>query len=65
MFQTREMQESDWQQVKVINQLGMDTNIATFQRECPPHEEFDRSHLNECRLVAVDGDAAIGWRTPS
>jgi phosphinothricin acetyltransferase len=51
--------------VKEINQLGMDTNIATFQRECPPHEEFDRSHLNECRLVAVDGDTAIGWRTPS
>lgn len=61
MFQIREMQEIDWEQVKEIYRQGMDTNMATFQTECPPYEEFDRSHRKDCRFVAVDGDTVVGW----
>ena len=61
LYRVREMQESDWDQVKDIYQQGMDTNQATFQTECPSYEEFDRSHMEHCRLVAVDEDIVIGW----
>lgn len=57
----REMRETDWDQVKEIYQQGMDTNLATFQTECPSYEEFDKSHLEDCRFVAVDGDIVVGW----
>lgn len=55
MYRVREMQESDWEQIKNIYEQGIDTNIATFQTKSPPYEEFDRSYQKECRLVAADG----------
>lgn len=61
VYPIREMRETDWDQVKEIYQQGMDTNLATFQTECPSYEEFDQSHLEECRFVAVDGDTIAGW----
>lgn len=58
----REMQPSDWQAVATIYQEGMDTNLATFQTECPTYEAWDAAHLRGCRLVAVSGGASIaGW----
>jgi L-amino acid N-acyltransferase YncA len=61
VYPIREMRKTDWDQVKEIYQQGMDTNLATFQTECPSYEEFDQSHLEDCRFVAVDGDTIIGW----
>lgn len=58
----RPMESSDWDAVAKIYQEGMDTNLATFQTECPPYEEWNASHLKCCRLVAVDSDGSvIGW----
>jgi phosphinothricin acetyltransferase len=39
----------------------MDTNISTFQIECPPYEEWDSTHMKSCRLVAVTDSKVIGW----
>lgn len=61
VYPIREMRETDWDQVKEIYQQGMDTNLATFQTECPSYEEFDQSHLEDCRFIAVDGDTIVGW----
>ena len=61
VYPIREMRKTDWDQVKEIYQQGMDTNLATFQTECPSYEEFDQSHLEDCRFVAVDGDIVVGW----
>lgn len=61
VYPIKEMRETDWDQVKEIYQQGMDTNLATFQTECPSYEEFDQSHLEDCRFVAVDGDTIVGW----
>lgn len=61
VYPIRQMRETDWDQVKEIYQQGMDTNLATFQTECPSYEEFDQSHLEGCRFVAVDGNTIVGW----
>lgn len=60
-YRIREMQKGDWEQVSKIYQQGMDTNLATFQTECPTYEEFDQSHMKQCRFVIIDGNSIVGW----
>ena len=60
-YEIREMQKDDWEQVSEIYQQGMDTNLATFQTECPPYNEFDHSHMKQCRFVIIDNNAIVGW----
>ena len=60
-YQIREMNESDWPDVSRIYQDGIDTNMATFQTECPSWEEWDASHLKECRLVITQDNIVLGW----
>ena len=57
----RSMTPEDWPAVARIYQEGMDTNLATFQTECPSWEEWNAAHLPQCRLVAVADGAVAGW----
>ena len=57
----RSMTPEDWPAVARIYQEGMDTNLATFQTECPSWDEWNAAHLSKCRLVAVVDDAVAGW----
>lgn len=58
----RSMTASDWEAVSRIYQDGMDTNLATFQSECPSYAQWDASHLRKCRLVALDTEGRVlGW----
>lgn len=60
-YEIRKMTEADWDEVGKIYQEGMDTNIATFQTECPTWEEWNASHLKPCRLVITEDGKVIGW----
>lgn len=53
-YQIKEMTETDWPEVSRIYQEGMDTNLATFQSECPSWNEWNSSHLKDCRLVLTE-----------
>lgn len=44
-----------------IYEEGIATGNATFQSEAPAWEEWNNSHLMQCRLVAADGDEVVGW----
>jgi phosphinothricin acetyltransferase len=55
------MVPSDWEQVKNIYLQGIKTGIATFQTEAPTWENWDKGHLDSCRLVARSGDIVLGW----
>ncbi len=57
----RGMTTEDWPVVARIYQEGMDTNLATFQTECPSWEEWNAAHLTKCRLVAVADSEVVGW----
>ncbi|MPM72744.1 hypothetical protein SDC9_119720 [bioreactor metagenome] len=61
VYQIRAMVESDWPKVKQIYQSGIETNIATFQSECPTWDEWNSAHLNDCRLVIAESGTVIGW----
>ena len=57
----RPFRPKDWNEIKTIYQQGIDTNMATFQGECPAYEEWDTSHLKICRFVYVLDGAVVGW----
>jgi phosphinothricin acetyltransferase len=55
------MNASDWLKVSRIYQEGMETNLATFQSDCPSWEEWNASHLKDCRLVITENGGVLGW----
>lgn len=60
-YKIDKMETSDWEQVKEIYLEGVRTGIATFQSEAPDWENWDKGHLNSCRLVARSGNDILGW----
>lgn len=55
------MESSDWEQVKNIYLEGISTGIATFQTEAPTFEDWNKGHINSCRLVARSDNGISGW----
>ena len=55
------MQEKDWPVVKSIYEEGIATGDATFEAEAPDWEQWDKSHLRDCRLVVKSEDEIVGW----
>ena len=61
MLQIKPMLAANWQDVKRIYEEGIATGDATFQTSAPLWEEWDSSHLQSCRLIAIDENKVIGW----
>lgn len=61
MIQIRSMTDDDLDEVLRIYRQGIETGIASFHTECPTKEEWVRSRLLSCRLVAVDQEKIVGW----
>jgi len=55
------MRAGDWEAVARIYAEGIATGHATFEREVPGREAWDRDHLRAPRLVARDGEIVLGW----
>jgi L-amino acid N-acyltransferase YncA len=56
------LNESHYNAVKEIYELGIATGNATFQTEAPSWDEWDKGHLRTCRFVALDeNDNVSGW----
>ena len=61
LIQIDQMLKEDWNQVREIYQQGILTGNATFQKEPPTWEEWDRGHILECRIVARLDGHVLGW----
>jgi len=55
------MMPEDWRAVRSILAEGIATGNATFESEPPSWEDWDRDHLDRCRIVAVRNGIVIGW----
>lgn len=55
------MTVAHWPQVANIYLAGIQTGVATFQRDVPSWKEWDENHCETCRLVAHSGDTVLGW----
>ena len=57
----RPMERDDWAEVLEIYYQGIQTNMATFETECPSFEKWDEAHRPDCRLVAEEDCEVIGF----
>jgi L-amino acid N-acyltransferase YncA len=55
------MAPSDWPEVGLILREGIATGNATFEDTAPAWEEFDQTHLPNCRFVARSRGSVVGW----
>jgi phosphinothricin acetyltransferase len=55
------MDTKDWSAVQAIHREGIATGNASFERDVPEWEQWDRSHLPVCRLVARSDREVVGW----
>jgi L-amino acid N-acyltransferase YncA/predicted O-methyltransferase YrrM len=58
----RAMRPDDWPAVEGIYGAGIATGNATFESIAPGWDQWDRTHLADHRLVAIDSDdQVVGW----
>jgi L-amino acid N-acyltransferase YncA len=50
-----------WTDVSLIYRRGIETGIATFEKEVPEWSIWDSSHLKCCRWVALSAHKVTGW----
>ncbi len=55
------MERTYWPWVHRIYEQGIESGFATFETSAPDWREWDRSHLDQCRLVARRPHRVIGW----
>jgi phosphinothricin acetyltransferase len=60
-FDIRAMRSDDWPAIRQIYSEGIATGNATFETEAPEWAKWDQGHLQDCRLVARDGQQILGW----
>jgi phosphinothricin acetyltransferase len=60
-FVIEKMKDEDWPVIKLIYQEGIATGDATFEADAPKWEQWDKSHIPECRLVAKSEENVVGW----
>lgn len=57
----RAMTPADWPQVSAIYEQGLQGGTSTFNTVCPTWEEWDKSHLPQCRFVTEEKGIVTGW----
>ncbi len=57
----RNLLPSDWEQVAEIYSKGIKTGNATFELTVPSWENWNKSHLDTCRIVAETKNIITGW----
>ena len=55
------MRPEDWPEVRHIYLEGIAGGNATFETAAPDWEEWNRRHLDACRLVLREGELVVGW----
>jgi L-amino acid N-acyltransferase YncA len=57
----RELTQEDWPAVKAIYEQGIAGRNATFETEASSWDDWDKTHLEGHRLVALQGGEVVGW----
>ena len=60
-IEIEEMTEAHWPHVEEIFRQGIETGIASVEKDAPPWAEWNARHLESCRLVAVMCNQVVGW----
>ncbi len=60
-LEIKHITSNNWHHVAKIYKLGIETGIATFETEIPSWEQWNRSHLESCRIAAYVKNEIVGW----
>ncbi|NER09657.1 phosphinothricin acetyltransferase [Muriicola jejuensis] len=60
-MEIRTMTPTDWPEVARIYAEGIATGFATFEKNVPPYDLWDKAHIPSCRLIASEGKTVCGW----
>jgi L-amino acid N-acyltransferase YncA len=60
-MEIKNIEARDYPQVAAIYSAGIATGMATFQTEATTWEEWDKSHLKECRIAVFENGQMAGW----
>ena len=52
MIEIQQMAKEDWEDVKRIYIEGIETKNATFEKDCPDWNTWNRNHRDDCRIVS-------------
>ena len=55
------MVEADWPRVSEIYADGIASGYATFETTIPSYLDWDKAHLEQCRLVVHEKKYILGW----
>ena len=61
LIDIRIMSPNDWRSVSEIYKEGIETGMATFEKEVPTWKNWNINHIEACRLVARINNEIIGW----
>jgi len=53
--------DEKWNDVSRIYESGIATGNATFEKQVPDWETWDKSHRKDCRFIAFTGNHVAGW----
>lgn len=57
----RILSKVDWKEVSKIYKEGIDTGNATFETKVPTWDEWNNSHIDDCRIIAEIDNEVVGW----
>ena len=57
----RKLIKSDWNQVSKIYSEGLETGNATFETSIPNWNEWNKTHLKDCRIISEIDNKIVGW----
>ncbi|WP_191967968.1 GNAT family N-acetyltransferase [Rhizosphaericola mali] len=60
-MEIRTITKDNFSEVVEIYKQGLATNIATFQNDLPQWEEWNKGHLDFCRISIYENSKMLGW----
>lgn len=60
-MEIRPITKDNFSEVVDIYKQGLATNIATFQNDLPQWEDWNKGHLDFCRISIYENNKMLGW----
>jgi len=61
MIEIVKMEFTDWKAVAEIYKEGIESGMATFEKTIPEWDQWDKNHIQSCRLIAKYDHKIVGW----
>ncbi|VXC61844.1 Phosphinothricin acetyltransferase [Chryseobacterium sp. 8AT] len=60
-METKPITKDNFSELVEIYRQGLATNIATFQNDLPIWQDWDKVHLDFCRISIYENNEMLGW----